>query len=131
MSKRLILLICCLFFLQGCIEYRLQRQGHEDIYYGGPKTKRYLDPKLGSKGKIYFTDYKRTRVYLGGSLRRGRAQLNPGLLYYPSKSHSIEIGYRMSLFDVKFLDRRNKGDRKFRPFRDAKSLIYIGGIIRF
>ncbi len=131
MSKGLILLACCLFLLPGCIEYRLHRQGYEDIYIGGPKSKRYLDPKMGSKAKIYFTDYKRTRVYLGGSLRRGNAQLNPGFMYYPSKKHSIEIGYRISLFDVGFLNRRDKGNRRFKPFRDVKSLIYIGGIIRF
>ena len=131
MKNHKTILIGCLCLLQGCIEYRLERKGLPDHYIGGPIAKRYLDPKLGSKGKIYFTDYKRTRVYLGGSLRRGSAQLNPGFMYYPSKKHSIEIGYRMSLFDIKFLDRRSRGHRRFRPFRDANNLIYIGGIIRF
>lgn len=131
MSKRLTILIGCLCLLQGCIEYRLERRGLPDHYIGGPIAKRYLDPKLGSKAKLYFTDYKRTRIYLGGSLRKGNAQLNPGFMYYPSKKHSIEIGYRVSLFDVKFLSRRSQGNRSYRPFRDVKSLIYIGGIVRF
>ncbi len=114
----------------GCVEYRLERRGQPDRYYGWAKTQKNLDPKLGSKGKLYLTDHGRLRPYIGGNLRRNNVRINPGVIYYLSETASIELGWRRELFSV---DRYYRDHRihKVDPFKDAEEIFYIGGVIRF
>lgn len=114
----------------GCVEYRLERRGQPDRYYGWAKTQRNLDPRLGSKGKLYLTDRGRLRPYIGGNLRRNNVRINPGVIYYLSNTASIELGWRKSLFSVE----RYYDDNRIHTvnlFKDAEELFYIGGVIRF
>jgi len=126
------LLACFLATLIGCVEYRLERRGQPDRYYGWAKTVKNLDPKLGSKGKLYFTDRGNIRPYIGGNFRRNNARVNLGVIHYLSRTSSIELGWRRSLFSVeRYHNFNNSRVYRVNPFKDAKEIFYIGGVIRF
>ena len=124
-----VLLVCCLTSSWGCVEYRLRQHGQPDVYYGWAKTIKGLDPKLGSKGKIYFTDQGTIRPYIAGNLRRNNARINLGVIHYLNNNTSIEIGYLKALFEVDYP--RYYNSYRADPFKDAEEIFYIGGVIRF
>lgn len=120
---------CYLATFLGCVEYRFEQRGQPDRYLGWANSKRGLDPKLGSKGKLYLIDQEDIRPYIGGNLRRNDLRINFGVVYYINDDASIELGYRKSLFNVDHLD--DHRIRTIDPFKDAKELFYIGGVIKF
>lgn len=122
-------LVCCLATFVGCIEYRLEQRGQLDHYYGWANTHGALDPKLGSKAKVYFVDQGNIRPYLGGSFRKNNARINVGVIYYLSSNRSIEIGYRRALLNINQLG--NNRIQNIDPFKDAEWIFYVGGVIRF
>jgi hypothetical protein len=128
--KILLLSTLCMFSM-GCIEYRLRRPGLPDLYIGGPDYKRYLDPRLGPKGKLYLKTKGKVLPYLSGDFYR-RKNLSPivGLMIYPTRTCSIEIGYRRSIWenDWRVADERRGGINQWRA---PRVLFYIGGKIVF
>ena len=128
--KRLTrLFLACFLATSGCVEYRLEQRGQPDHYYGWANSKKGLDPKLGSKGKLFLIDRENIRPYIGGNLRRNNLRMNFGVVYYTSDDVSLELGYRRSLFDVDHLD--NHKVRTIDPLKDAEELFYIGGVIKW
>ena len=124
------LFLACFFATSlGCIEYRLKHPGMPDRYYGWAKTHKGLDPRLGSRGKIYFTNKGSIRPYLGGNLRKNSARINLGVIYYLDNTTSLELGWRKALFEINQLNHRRL--RKRDPFKDAQEIFYIGGVVRF
>jgi len=123
------LFLILLFIFSSCVEYRVKRPGQSDYYAGWAHSRENLDPKLGSKGKIYFIDRGDVRPYLGGNFRKNNLRFNVGVIYYSSDDVSLEIGWRKSLLDIDVLD-----DHRIwtiDPFRDAEDIIYIGGVIKW
>ena len=128
---RQALLACCLTSLWGCIEYRFDRLPGQDRYIGWVTTRPHLDPKLGSKVKLYFAPPSRFNPYVGGRFSRRRLTINVGVIQYLSRRASLELGYRRLVFetdDPRFGDRT--GNINWNDM-DEDHLIYFGGRINF
>ena len=129
---RWTILACCLAALTSCIEYRLDRLAGPDRYIGWARTKPDLDPKLGSKGKLYTGLGGPVQPYLGGNFSRRRLTMNLGVINYISRSASIEIGYRWNIYTVS--ENSTIGSRVGNVnwhSRNENDLFYFGGRINF
>lgn len=130
MSCKLLALLYCLI-ASGCIEYRFDRLKGQDRYIGWVKTKPRLDPKLGSKGKMYSGIQGPVQPYIGGHFSRRRLTMNVGVLYYLSERTSLEFGYRTEVFTT---DNKAFGDDMGRidwHDNDDDEVFYFGGKINF
>ena len=125
-----------LFLLQaGCIEYRWE--GHNKIperYFSTPWTdlsRKDQDPKLGSKAKLYLNNNGTLRAYIGGHYSTTRLTGNLGVIYYPSRKVSFELGYRSFLLELN--DNYSDNTTKVTWYNDERmeNMFYIGGKIRF
>lgn len=128
---RWVILACLIVSLMGCIEYRFDRFGERDRYIGWPTTRPHLDPKLGSKGKLYFLPPKHFNPYIGGRFSKRRLTINVGVIQYLSRTSSLELGYRRLIFETDnphFGD--NTGNVSWRDQEDTH-FIYFGGKINF
>lgn len=117
--------------LTSCIEYRFDRFAGRDKYLGWVKTIPKLDPKLGSKGKIYSGISGPTQPYVGGRFSRRRLTINFGVIYYISGTSSLECGLRQRIFqttDERFGD--NTGVINWKD-NDDDRMFYFGGRINF
>lgn len=130
MTKFILLL---LLMLTSCIEYRLTRPGLPDKYIGWSRTKPGLDPRVGPKAKIFFTDQGRIRPYLGGEIiRQEELLLGLGVVYYVNDNKSFELGIRDSVYrDSGLLDRYRDDDTRFDPWQDENPIFYFGGVLIF
>jgi len=99
LNKYLSLLLL-VALLPSCIEYRFDNLGDRERYIGRVRTIPYLDPKLGSKGKLNVASDDFAQFYLGGNYRKKRVTGNLGVIYYLSKRASIEVGVRQLLHKV-------------------------------
>lgn len=129
---KLFLVIALLF--SSCIEYRLTRPNMPDKYIGfGTNTKLTLDPKVGPKAKVFFTDHGMLRPYLGGEIiHKEELLLGLGVIYYANEEISWEIGYRDSVFkDDRFLDDYRDSAQRIDPWDDMNPMFYLGGVLRF
>ena len=128
---RRVILACCLVSLTGCIEYRFDRLGGPDRYLGWPTVRPHLDPKLGSKGKLYFLPPRHFNPYIGGRFSKRRLTLNVGVIQYLSRRSSLELGYRRLIFET---DNPHFGDTTgnvgWRD-QDGTNFFYFGGRINF
>lgn len=129
--QRLLLLSLILPILSGCVEYRLHRQNEERYISLMPMSKRKLDPKLGSKAKLWVMPGEDVRIYLGGDVRDAQyVTTSLGLMMYPSDNSSIEVGIRTLLYQT---DDFKPYDRDFDVdlWEDSPRLFYIGGVLIF
>ena len=128
---RRALLACCLVTLTGCIEYRFDYFGEQDRYLGWPTIRPDLDPKLGPKGKLFFTPPGYLNLYIGGRFAKRRLTANVGVIQYLSERSSLEFGYRNILFET---DNEHFGDITgivgWHDI-DGEHMIYFGGTIKF
>lgn len=127
---RRVLVACCLATLTGCVEYRFRHLDGRDYYVGYPHTIGRLDPKISSKGKVYLAPRGIANPYVGGKFSKRRLTMDLGVLYYPSLSHSIELGYRMEVWQTnnqRFGD--NTGDVRWDD--GSQDIAYFGGRINF
>ena len=129
---RRVLLACYLTSLTGCIEYRFDHFGEQDRYIGWVTTQPNLDPKLGSKGKLYLLPpSRRINPYIGGHFSRRRLTMNAGVIYYWSKRASLEFGIRSLVWET---DNTRYGDDvgtiDFHD-NDDDQVFYFGGKINF
>lgn len=119
--------------LTSCIEYRFNRNGTERYLSTTPSSPRhqYLDPKLGSKSKLWLCPGDSLRFYVGADVRDVQYVTSTvGLIYYDDWSYSLEIGIRTLVYeDQSFKDY----DQNFsiNSWRDAPNLIFIGGVFYF
>lgn len=126
-----VLLACCLTSLTGCIEYRFDHFGEQDRYIGWVTTRPKLDPKLGSKVKMYLLPPSRMNPYIGGHFSRRRLTMDVGVLYYLSQTVSLEMGYRSLMWETDSDHFGNDtGDLTWRD-NDADQILYFGGRINF
>jgi hypothetical protein len=128
---RQVLLACCLTSLWGCIEYRFDRFDGQDRYLGWVTTRPDLDPKLGSKGKMFFLPPRHFNPYIGGRFSKRRLTINVGVIQYLSRRASLELGYRRLIFET---DNPHFGDGTGSVNwndMDEDHLFYFGGRINF
>ena len=130
--KLAILLLLC---LSSCVEYRLSRKDGTDQYFGWSRSKTALDPKIGPKTKLFFTDSGRFRPYIGGEIiHKEELLLGIGVVYYQSNQVSWEIGYRDSVYkDNTLLDEQQDRDgaKSVSPWDEMNPVIYLGGVLKF
>ena len=124
----LLLILCA-----SCagMEYRHSWNSHHEKYYGWSHSKRDLDTKLGPRGKYFPIDEGRTRPYVGGQFRRKSLQLGVGVVYYPGPRSSMEFGYRHQVYEYTGSYNSDGGVRRVHPLKDAETMFFIGGVIRW
>lgn len=116
----------------SCIEYRFDHLGVRDYYIGYVRTIPALDPKMGSKAKLYMGIGGPTQPYIGGHFARRRLTMNLGVIHYLSPRSSIEVGYRTQIH--KFEGSRwgdETGNLNWHNSNLEEDLFYFGGVFRF
>ncbi len=113
------------------MEYRFDRFDGRDRYIGFQHTIPQLDPKLGSKGKVYLAPPNHINPYIGGRFSRRRLTINVGVIQYLSRKASLEIGYRSKIWET---DNQHFGDTVgnigWHDNNDS-NMFYFGGRINF
>lgn len=116
----------------SCIEYRLRRDEAERYISLVPIDRHNLDPKLGSKAKLWIDTEGDFRSYLGGDFRDGQyVTVSLGVMLYPNDHSSIEIGVRTLLFQTDLAKPYDDGDRYINLWEDEPRFFFIGGVLRF
>ena len=105
----------------------------QDRYIGWANSKPGLDPKVGPKAKIFFTNSGNLRPYLGGEfIRQQELLLGLGVIYYVNENKSLELGIRDSVYrDSDLLERYREEDIRIDQWQDANPSLYFGGVLRF
>jgi len=131
-----ILLWMLLLLLTGCIEYRWEaRNALPERYFATPynnnEGRSKQDPRLGSKARVYLNNRGNVRFYIGGHYSKTRLTGNMGMIYYPTRMISYEIGYRSFLQE--FSDHYSDHSTRVTWYNDEnmENMFYIGGKIRF
>lgn len=127
-----VILACCFTTLAGCIEYRFDHFGGRDQYIGWVTTDPRLDPKLGSKTKLYLGVQGPVQPYLGAHFSRKRLTTNVGVIHYLSRNASLELGYRFNVYVLS--EQSTLGDKTGNlnwHSRNENNLLYFGGRINF
>ena len=131
MIRNLLLCLAALFVLSSCIEYRWNRHGEERYISTVPIKNRNLDPKAGSKAKLWLVTEGKWRPYLGGDVRDTQYITGTiGLMVVPSPTLSFEVGWRTLLYQNDDFKRYEEHDR-FDPWDDAPRMVYFGGVLLF
>lgn len=131
MIRNLLLCLAALFVLSSCIEYRWNRNGEERYVSTVPIKNRNLDPKAGSKAKLWLATEGKWRPYLGGDVRDAQFFTGTiGLMFIPSETLSIEIGYRGLIYQNDDFQ-QYRDDSKIDPWDDAPRMFYIGSVFIF
>jgi len=131
MSCKFLALLYCLVASVGCVEYRFDRLNGQDRYIGWVRTRPKLDPKLGSKGKMYTGIKGPVQPYIGGHFSRRRLTMNMGIIYYLSDSASLEFGYKTEVFTTDDKTFGSDTGRITWHDNDDDKVFYFGGKINF
>tara|TARA_R110000824_G_C14680580_1_gene620213 strand:- start:37 stop:357 length:321 start_codon:yes stop_codon:yes gene_type:complete len=91
----------------------------------------YLDPKLGSKSKLWLYPGQNVGLYTGVDVRDAQyVTSTTGFIFYHDWSYSLEIGVRVLMYENQSF---KNYDQNFdvNPWRDSPNFIFIGGVLYF